>query len=148
MIKREILVAYDGSELSQKALDEEKLQADSKLDTKIHLISVVTQMGPAPHPGVAHSIQREIAETLRGELELVEKGFTDVGIQTQIEIIVDDKQRNAGHMITEYAEEKEVDIIMIGNRGLGNVSGLFLGSVSSQVIQHACSAMRLFLYPF
>lgn len=103
-------------------------------------------MGPASHPGVAHSIQMEIAETLRGELELVEKGFTDVGNQTQTEIIADDKQRNAGHMISEYAGEKDVDIIiMTGNRGLGN---LFLGSVSSQVIQHACSAMRLLLYPF
>src|SRR5699024_62194 len=119
MMARNILVAYDGSDLSQKSLEEAKIQADGKRDTNLHLVSVVTQIGPASHQGVAQSIQKEVAEKMRNELDEIEK------------------ERNDGHNIIEYAEDKQVDVIMIGYRGLGNVKGFFLGSVSSQVIQHA-----------
>lgn len=42
----------------------------------------------------------------------------------------------AGHpptMIADYASEADVDVICIGRRGLGNVRGLLLGSVSHEV---------------
>lgn len=134
---RNILVAYDGSDLSRKALEEAKIQIDSNIETNLHLISVVTQIGPAAHQGVAQNIQKEVAGKLHSQLEEIEKELLNDGLQVQTEVIIDDKQRNAGHNIIEYAKENNIDIIMIGNRGLGNVKGLFLGSVSSQVIQHA-----------
>jgi len=134
---RNILVAYDGSDLSKKALQEAKKEVESNIETNLHLLSVVTQIGPASHHGVAQSIQREIADNLYNELKEVETEFTNDGLQVRTEVFVDDKQRNAGHKIIEYAQDNKIDIIMIGNRGLGNVKGIFLGSVSSQVIQHA-----------
>jgi len=134
---RNILVAYDGSELSQKLLEEAKVQVDGKLETNLHLISVVTQIGPAAHQGVAQSIQNEVAEKMRDELDEIEKELSNSGYHVQTNVMIDNKQRNAGHKITEYAEDNQIDIIIIGNRGLGNVKGFFLGSVSSQVIQHA-----------
>src|SRR5699024_531465 len=137
MMARNILVAYDGSDLSQKSLEEAIIQADGKRDTNLHLVSVVTQIGPASHQGVAQSIQKEVAEKMRNELDEIEKELSNAGYQVQTDVMIDNKQRNAGHNIIEYAEDKQVDVIMIGNRGLGNVKGFFLGSVSSQVIQHA-----------
>lgn len=134
---RKILMSYDGSDLTEKIIEEVKVQTERYNDSEIHILSVVTQVGPASHPGVALSIEKELAENIREELKPIVQELTDAGYNAKAEVIVDQRQRNAGHKVVEYAEEEAVDLIVIGNRGLGNISGLFLGSVSSQVIQHA-----------
>src|SRR5699024_7128634 len=136
-MSRKILMSYDGSDLTGKIIDEVKVQTEGYKDSEIHILSVVTQVGQASHPGVALSIEREVAENIREELKPIVQELIDAGYNAKAEVIVDQRQRNAGHKVVEYAEEEDVDLIVIGNRGLGNISGLFLGSVSSQVIQHA-----------
>lgn len=136
-MSRKILMSYDGSNLTEKLIEEVKEQTKNVENSEIHIISVVTRVGPASHAGVAMSIEKELAENLREELELIVQRLKDEGYNAQAEVIVDPKQRNAGRTVIDYATEKDVDLIIIGNRGLGNISGVFLGSVSSQVIQHA-----------
>lgn len=51
---------------------------------------------------------------------------------------------NAAERIVEEAEAAKVDLIVMGSRGLGEVGGLVLGSVSHKVIQHAdCPCMTV-----
>ena len=40
-------------------------------------------------------------------------------------------------VIKEFAEQHKVDMIVIGSRGLGAISGLILGSVSGSVVHQA-----------
>ena len=42
-----------------------------------------------------------------------------------------------GHVICELAKEKKADTIFMGQRGLGHLSRLVLGSVSDFVVHHA-----------
>src|SRR5699024_5039431 len=126
-----------GSDLSQKSLEEAKIQADGKRDTKLHLVSVVTQIGPASHQGVAQSIQKEVAEKMRNEIDEIEKELTNAGYQVQTDVMIDNKDRNSGHHTSEYAEDKQVNVTMTGNRAVGDVKWFFLGCVRSQVTQHA-----------
>jgi nucleotide-binding universal stress UspA family protein len=39
-------------------------------------------------------------------------------------------------LIVEEADKKGVDLIIIGNRGLGGISGWILGSTSRRVVDH------------
>src|SRR5690625_396562 len=116
-MSRKILMAYDGSELTQKVIEEAKIQTEGYENPEIHILSVVTQVGPASHPGVALSIEKELAEKLQLELEPIVEQLKASGYNVKAEVIVDAKQRNAGHKVIEYATEEEVDLIVIGNRG-------------------------------
>src|SRR5699024_12219916 len=113
---RNILVAYDGSDLSQKSLEEAKIQADGKRDTNLHLVSVVTQIGPASHQGVAQSIQKEVAEKMRNELDEIEKELSNAGYRVQTDVMIDNKQRNADHKIIKLSEKKKGAAINNGKR--------------------------------
>jgi nucleotide-binding universal stress UspA family protein len=49
----------------------------------------------------------------------------------------------AGPKIVEKAEENDCDLIVIGNRGLGSVRSILLGSVSNYVVHHIKSPILL-----
>ncbi|WP_163971158.1 universal stress protein [Oceanobacillus halotolerans] len=136
-MKRKILVAYDGSDLSKEALEEAKLQAKGVPETEVHIVSVVTQAGPTTNIGVALSIELQIAEQLEPEMGKIEEAFEKEDITIYTQVVIDYYQRNAGRKICEYAEENEIDLIMVGSRGLGGVKKIFLGSVSNHIVQHA-----------
>ncbi len=46
------------------------------------------------------------------------------------------KKGYIANKILEASEEKEVDLIVIGSRGLGGLTGWFLGSVTNHVVNH------------
>ncbi|GAA0439895.1 universal stress protein [Lentibacillus halophilus] len=136
-MKRRILVAYDGSEFCQESLNEAKLQAMGDPETEVYVISVVTQAAPSTNAAVARNIEMEMAETLRPEMEKIEKDFETNDVTVYTDVVIDTTQRNAGEKICSYAHDYDIDLIIIGSRGLGNVKSMLLGSVSNRVVQLA-----------
>lgn len=88
---------------------------------------------PVP-PDVLRKIGDRIAETAR--LSLKEQGVTDVTTQ-----IVDGKPADN---IIAAAEHEKADLIVMGRRGLGDVAGLLMGSVSHKVTHLAdCACLTV-----
>ncbi|MFD1361848.1 universal stress protein [Lentibacillus salinarum] len=136
-MKRNILVAYDGSELSEKALQEAKLQAGGVPETEVYVITVVTQAGPSTNAAIAKSIQYEVADSLRPDMEKINRAFEAEDIPIHTDIVFANTNRNAGAKICEYADEHDISLIIAGSRGLGGMKKLLLGSVSNQIVQEA-----------
>jgi|SRR5690625_3932321 nucleotide-binding universal stress UspA family protein len=136
-MKRRILVAYDGSEQSKEALQEAKLQAVGAPDTEVHVLAVVTRAGPSTNYGMSLSIQKAIADKLEPEMEEIEKEFQRQNITIETRVYIDENQRNAGRTVCEYAKVNDIDLIIVGSRGLGSVRQIFLGSVSNHIVQYA-----------
>ncbi|MCW2277192.1 universal stress protein family protein [Heliophilum fasciatum] len=44
---------------------------------------------------------------------------------------------NPAYAICEYAEEHNMDLIIIGSRGMGEIKSLLLGSISDRVLHLA-----------
>ncbi|SFK08447.1 Nucleotide-binding universal stress protein, UspA family [Halobacillus dabanensis] len=136
MTKR-ILVAYDGSDLSREAVYEARNQACETPKREIHIVSVINPTGPVTNAVVSRSIGNEMAEKLRSEMDVLKEQMASSDVDVITEVLVSKVEGNPGISICKYADEQAVDLIIVGNRGLGKVKKMFLGSVSNNVVQHA-----------
>jgi nucleotide-binding universal stress UspA family protein len=87
-----------------------------------------TTLGPVPAPQSAIDF---IGNTILEEAEASAKGHGCTDLSTAL------AYGHAAERIVEDAEHAKADLIVVGSRGLGEVGGLFLGSVSHKVIQNA-----------
>ncbi|NBJ69237.1 MULTISPECIES: universal stress protein [Clostridia] len=132
-----ILVAYDGSELSRKAVEEAKKQAKLVKDAVVYAVTVITHAGPTANAALARSFMGDMAEEIRPSMERIREEFEAEGINCKAEVLLDYSFRNPSSQIVEYAKENQIDLIILGSRGLGGVGRFLLGSVSSQIVQRA-----------
>lgn len=133
-----ILAAVDGSEHSVRAVE---LSADlaEKYGASLILLSVFK---PMRVPESTHSLVRttrslepqhtddelqKIAEEVLAEAEQHARKHEIPEILTQV------KRGQPARSIVATAEEQGADAIVLGSRGLGDVSGVLLGSVSHKV---------------
>jgi nucleotide-binding universal stress UspA family protein len=127
---KHILVAVDGSTYSQQALPT-AIEVAKKFGSDVFVLHVSEHdRGRA----VAYSLETPADATrLVGRAVKV---IRDAGITVKGEL----RDMAAGHVakaIIETATANHIDLIVMGSRGLSDVQGLLLGSVTHKVIQMA-----------
>lgn len=142
-IVRKILVAYDGSELSQKAVSEAERQMARNKETELHLLSIAEITGPSTSAMMQENITNEQVEKMNHQLTQVKNSITAENTDVITKVVIAKGKENAGKSICKYAEHNEIDMIVVGSRGLGNVKGLFLGSVSNNIVQNSVSPVTV-----
>jgi nucleotide-binding universal stress UspA family protein len=127
---KHILVALDGSTYSQQSLPT-AIEVAQKFNSDVTVLHVSEHdRGRA----VAYSLETPAAAT-----QLVAdavKFIRDAGITAKGEL----RDLAAGHVargIVETAIDNKIDLIVMGSRGLSDIEGLLLGSVTHKVIQLA-----------
>lgn len=128
---KKILVATDGSENANEAVR----HAASLASMASAKTVLVLHVCPACTADIdLQDTNRKIAERIvedAGSIVSVE------GADVQLIIEGDYPPESVGLAITDVAREKKADLIILGSRGLSEVKGLLLGSVSNKVVQHA-----------
>ena len=137
-----VLLAIDSSETAQDAV-QLLLQAPPKWQvTVLHVIDVGAQSHPHLSGGLIQEYNDRLRQTLRKEAErLVPEVTARLGAHfVQVEAVVRDGA--AADRILAAARVRQVDLIVLGSRGLSPIPALLLGSVSSRVMYHApCSVL-------
>lgn len=143
-----ILVAVDGSEHSRKAVD---LAVDlaKKWGSEIYLIHVLEEKKvPDEFREFARVERVPVSEYFNlvcqtsGFLGEAEAKAKAAGIWKVERICA---QGNPADEIISAAEKYKVDMVVMGNRGLGGFSKAIMGSVSTKVCNHAhctCIAVK------
>ena len=133
-----ILVATDGSEPAQHAVEYAAISAQ-KWGANLLILTVVP---PTPiYPSMGEytndfSIEHEkaIMSYHVGVLEDAKKSLKEK--HPKLTVSTKLKKGYVATKILKASEEEEVDLIVIGSRGLGGLTGWFLGSVTNHVVNH------------
>ncbi len=131
-----MLVAYDGSEGADKALERAVLLAES--GDEISLIAVVTD-----GPTMAEYIDRWMSQSAGAKaLEHVNEGIAEArrmlargGKKVSINGFV--RKGNAAEELIRAAQEFKATLLLIGYRGQSKIGPFLLGSVTEKVVRHA-----------
>jgi nucleotide-binding universal stress UspA family protein len=123
---RRALVAVDGSEGSRAALRFLSL-FDLVREARVSLLHVL--QGPAHTGGERGKPQTEVEKMLTDAATVLGAG------RYPIERLVVDG--DPGRQIVSIASSRNVDLIVLGARGLRTLGRLLLGSVSETVLHHA-----------
>jgi len=134
-----IVVPVDGSDQSKKALDFSvdlalHYPAELKLVyvTEPFVVEDVFSMSTIPVPADMDDLSLE--KYGKEVLDKAETIVTDLGAKNVSKKVL---RGDPAKAILAYADKAEADMIVMGSRGLGNLSGLFLGSVSQKVSHEA-----------
>ncbi|HBJ33666.1 MAG TPA: hypothetical protein DDZ51_02665 [Planctomycetaceae bacterium] len=129
-----VVIAYDGSEPSRLAVDEfVKSSWGPKCD--VHLVHVLPQ-GSMFARATSQDIDAARKDG-KAMIEEVAQRLKPAVSNVATHILEGD---SIGQVITEFAQENGVDLVMLGDTGRSAISQLFLGSVTRYVLRHAdCS---------
>jgi nucleotide-binding universal stress UspA family protein len=134
MIKK-ILVPVDGSQNALHALDF-AMDLARKLEAEIIVANVdipydLSRLKPVLKDADGKEIAPKKLTPLEEAKRFVEKAaFDQVSYRRLVDI-------DPAERIVAEAEKSDVDLIIMGNRGMGVLAGFFLGSVSTKVSQTA-----------
>ncbi|MDH3661588.1 MAG: universal stress protein [Alphaproteobacteria bacterium] len=140
-----ILVAVDGSKGSEKALQHgvrlQQLCGGELLILTVYrhhslLEASMSMVRPEEPPENLDDVMREHAREIA---EDAKKKAAEAGAQKMRAFV---KNGPPARTIVQFAEERKADLIVIGSRGLGDLEGYLLGSVSHKVTSLAdCPVM-------
>ena len=145
-----VLVAIDGSEKSMNAA-EYSICISEKYHAQLYALNVIRV---DPDLFISVEIPDYIVE-MKNEsqkyLDKVKLKAREKTIQIKTEIIA---SLNVAGGIVEYAKNKNINLIVIGTRGISGFKKLLIGSVASGVITYAhmscisCKVKRTFIHEF
>ena len=131
-----ILVPYDTSKFSQKALDVAKTFA-RRFDSTLH-IAIVVDVSDVASPGMIRSKEKKTIDQIRNTLKQSAKTI----IQKKEEECTTEKIKTKGWVLEgsttsellRLVKENHMDLVIIGSRGLSGFSKIkALGSVSRKI---------------
>jgi nucleotide-binding universal stress UspA family protein len=134
---KNIVLAFDGSEYSHKALRCAKSLAE-RFEANLWLVHVFSNpsdlLGYTDYEKLfakRKSAAQAVLDDARQKL-----GSTSFTVQEEL------REGSESESILKVAENREADLIVMGTRGLGAVKGFLVGSVSRKVIHYAaCPVM-------
>ncbi len=136
---KNILIAYDGSELARKAANLAGSLARALKGEAV--IWIVTVMDPAPRDQGEPYLSQFIEQHTSTGQNLIQEASELIG--AEIEIHTELLFGAPAESILKVAETRSCDLIVMGTRGLGLLEGLLLGSQAQKVISHASCPVLL-----
>lgn len=120
-----ILLAYNGTDIAQRALDEAINRSSLYID-KVFVINSIS--------GDKHSSIEDL-QAARSNLEFASQKLAEKNIEHETKLLTHD--HHPGEVIIEYSKRVAVDEIVIGIENKSRVGKFIFGSTAQYVILHA-----------
>jgi nucleotide-binding universal stress UspA family protein len=128
-----VLVAYDGSEPAWEAVE---YALEEHSDDEVVLLRVVELAGGATDAGF--ELLRERLSDRREEVsETTAEQLDDLLDATEVDVTLETIVGEPAEEIVSYAEEHDIDHVVVGSYGRGGISRVLLGSVAERVARRS-----------
>jgi nucleotide-binding universal stress UspA family protein len=127
-----VLVPVDGSDPSDEALEHGLEQFGDDELVALHVMDPVDG-ATAWGPGSAE----DWISTAEEHAESVLETASDLAAEAGVEVTTDTAIGRPAHAIVEYADEHDIDHIVVGSHGRDGISRVLLGSVAETVVRRA-----------
>jgi nucleotide-binding universal stress UspA family protein len=133
-----ILIAIDGSDASMDAADY-AISISKQHNAELYALHVIRADVDLFGPQETSEFMTEMRNEGKKYMDKVRLKANEKNIQIKTEFI---SSTNIAGGIVDYAEENNIDLIVIGTRGLSGFKKLLLGSVATNVVTYAhCPVM-------
>jgi nucleotide-binding universal stress UspA family protein len=140
---KSIVVGTDGSDTANQAV-RQAVDLARAVGAKLELVSAYE---PVPAQRLSEE-RREAPEDLqwainpREDVDATLAAAAAIGREAGVEVDVYPRQGDPADAILDIAEEREADLIVVGNKGMTGAKRFLLGSVPNKVSHHApCSVL-------
>ncbi|MEU7818023.1 universal stress protein [Pseudonocardia sp. NPDC049154] len=137
MSYRTILVGTDGSDTSLRAVD----RAAELADAAGARLVIATAYRPSARAEAAADVLKDEAHLVRGaapaddDLRAASSRVEAVVPRARVDVVA--AEGEPVDVLVDVARAQDVDLLVVGNRGLGSLAGRVLGSVPSEVARRA-----------
>jgi nucleotide-binding universal stress UspA family protein len=140
---KKILIAIDGSKPSLDA-SEQAISLAAKYEAEliaVHVVSPDVRHGYLEDvitPGLPASLKEVVVLAMeKGQkyLDDVKQNASENKVEVRTEVLIGGS--SVVKEIVEYAEEHQIDLIVIGTRGISGIKKMLLGSTASGVLSYA-----------
>lgn len=129
---KKIVVAYDGSAESERALNW-AIDLAGKLRSDIVVVSVVKPPEFSPTISEIEEFYEDGEKHFRPLLNKVEETVNSLNITLRTEIL----RGHPAESIVRYAFDRRADLVVMGTRGTGGFKSLIIGSVAQKVVTYS-----------
>ena len=140
---RSIVVGTDGSETAGKAV-EAAVQLAKMCDAALHVVSAYE---PVPKGRLREESRQAPEDTQwminpREDVDATLSDAADKVREAGVEVDTFAREGDPADAILDVAEERDADLIVVGNKGMTGAKRFLLGSVPNKVSHHApCSVL-------
>jgi nucleotide-binding universal stress UspA family protein len=141
---RSIVVGTDGSETADEAV-RQAAELAALLGARVHLVCVYETAAGADQRGdrAADGWARGSREAVEATLARSAAVFAAAGVEADLY----PQRGDPADSILDVAEERNADLIIVGNRGRTGAKRFLLGSVPNRVSHHAPCAVLIIRTP-
>jgi nucleotide-binding universal stress UspA family protein len=143
-----VLVAYDGSDPSKRALDHAAKMA-AMFEGELIILTVVPKISVPVYSNAElgaqamdiASLQERMRENYSQSIQKADEEIKGLYPHLKVDTVL--TEGRPASLIVSEAEKLGVSLIVMGSRGLGGITGWLLGSTSRQVVDLCTKAILI-----
>lgn len=131
-----ILIPTDGSDPTKSAVDM-ALNLAEVHDATLHVLYIVDQPTSVSGMGEGFAGLNDLLDALEERGQQATKAIIKQARERNIETTAAVRRGNPHNDILSYAEDNDIDVIVMGTHGRTGVKRALLGSVTENVVRHS-----------
>lgn len=134
---KKILFCTDFSENADRAFVFAVNTAVRNTGCELHLLHVIPEPPAQFWKGYIYEVDEDVDARAKREIDAKLAETYRPRVPEGVKLVIVLRIGEAGQKILEYADEKDMDLIIVGRQGAGKVGKILFGNVSERVVRKA-----------